>query len=207
MGVADLRVKRHAPATSRNREPILDVLARVLPKTGTVLELASGSGEHAAFLASRLPGVTWQPSDPDADARASVEAYRAEAALPNLLAPLAIDARDDAARWGLARADAIVCINMIHIAPWASCEGLMRGAGALLSPGGVLYLYGPYKQGGAHTAPSNASFDEGLRARDPAWGVRDLEAVTREAEENGLAFVEAVPMPANNLSVVFARRR
>ena len=199
-------MKRHAPATLRNREPILDVLARVLPKSGTVLEVASGSGEHAVFLAAGLPGVTWQPSDPDESARASVEAYRSEAALPNLRAPLAIDARDDAASWGIAHADAIVCINMIHIAPWASCEGLMRGAGRLLPPGGVLYLYGPFKQGGVHTAPSNASFDEGLHERDPAWGVRDLEAVAREAETSGLALAEIVPMPANNLSVVLTRR-
>ncbi len=205
MQVADFSMKRHAPAALRNREPILAVLARVLPPAGVVLEIASGSGEHAAFLAGRLPGVTWQPSDADADARASIEGHRAEASLTNLLSPLAIDARTDPATWGIARADAVVCINMIHIAPWASCEGLMRGAGRLLEGGGILYLYGPFKQGGQHTAPSNASFDEGLRARDPSWGVRDLADVTREAENNRLAFVELVEMPANNLSVVFAR--
>lgn len=205
-GSRERRMKRHAPATLRNREPILAELLRFLPKTGTVLELASGSGEHAAFFAAHIPGLTWQPSDADEDARASIEAYRAEVALTNLRAPLAVDARDDAATWGLARADALVCINMIHIAPWASCEGLMRGAGRLLSPGGVLFLYGPFTQGGVHTAPSNATFDLGLRARDPSWGVRDLEDVTREAERAGLARTAVVRMPANNLSVVFARR-
>jgi Protein of unknown function (DUF938) len=205
MGVADLRVKRHAPATARNREHILDVLARALPPSGVVLEIASGSGEHAAFFAARMPGLTWQPSDADADARASVEAYRAESGLANLLAPLTIDARSDVASWGIAHAEAIVCVNMIHIAPWASCEGLMRGAAHLLGEGGVLYLYGPFKRDGRHTAPSNESFDLGLRARDPSWGVRDLADVTREAAANGLAFVEVVEMPANNLSVVFVR--
>ncbi len=200
-------MKRHAPATDRNREPILSVLSRVLPPSGTVLEIASGSGEHAVFFASRLPGVMWQPSDPDDAARASVDAYREETGLANVLPARALDARDDADVWGIARVDAIVCINMIHIAPWSSCEGMMRGAGRLLGPGGVLFLYGPFTRDGAHTAPSNASFDESLRARDPAWGVRDVADVTREAETNGLAHVETAPMPANNLAVVFARGR
>ena len=196
-------MKRHAPATQRNREPILDVLARVLPAEGTVLEIASGSGEHAVFFAGKLPRLVWQPSDEDEEARASIEAHRAEAGLANLRAPIRVDARE--ADWGIAKADAIVSINMIHIAPWAACEGLMRGAARLLAPGGVLVLYGPFRQSGAHTAPSNASFDDGLRARDPAWGVRDLDDVAREAEKNALRRIEVVPMPANNLTVVFAR--
>jgi hypothetical protein len=196
--------KRHAPATLRNREPILAVLARVLPPSGTVLEIASGSGEHAAFFAANLPGLVWQPSDEDEGARASIEAHRAEARLSNLRAPVRVDARDDA--WDVARADAIMAINMIHIAPWSACLGLMRGAARVLPAGGVLYLYGPFRRGGAHTAASNASFDEGLRARDPAWGVRDVDDVTREAGARGLSREELVEMPANNLSVVFRKR-
>jgi cyclopropane fatty-acyl-phospholipid synthase-like methyltransferase len=196
-----VRVKRHAPAALRNREPILAVLARVLPPQGTVLEIASGSGEHARFFAEALPHVTWQPSDADAEARASIDAYRAEAGLPNLLGAVHLDARD--AKWAVTRADAIVCINMIHIAPWAACAGLMRGAACVLPAEGILYLYGPFMRGGAHTAPSNASFDASLRASDPAWGVRDVDDVTREAEKNGLARAEIVTMPANNLSLVF----
>jgi SAM-dependent methyltransferase len=196
-------VKRHAPATLRNRDPILAVLARALPREGTVLEIASGSGEHAAYFAANLPHLVWQPSDEDAGALASIEAYRAEAALANLLAPVRLDA--SAPDWPLARVAAVVSINMIHIAPWAACEGLMRGAARVLGPGGVLYLYGPFKQGGAHTAPSNAAFDASLRDRDPSWGVRDVDDVTDEAKTSGFERVEIVPMPANNLSVVFRR--
>jgi cyclopropane fatty-acyl-phospholipid synthase-like methyltransferase len=194
-------MKRHAPATLRNRDAIFEVLARVLPSSGTVLEIGSGSGEHAAYFAGKLPHLTWQPSDEADDARASIEAYRSEAELPNLGAPLRIDALAD--DWGIARVSAVVSINMIHIAPWAACQGLMRGAARVLPPGGVLYLYGPFRRDGAHTAPSNARFDEGLRARDPAWGVRDLGDVTREAEAHGFARTEVVEMPGNNLSVVF----
>jgi cyclopropane fatty-acyl-phospholipid synthase-like methyltransferase len=197
-------MKRHAPATQRNREPILAVLRRVLPVRGTVLEVASGSGEHAAYFASELPGVTWQPSDADEGARASIEAYRAEAALPNLRAPIRIDARDEL--WGIERVDAVVSINMIHIAPWAACEGLLRGAARVLPAGGVLFLYGPFKRSGAHTAPSNESFDEGLRAREPSWGVRDLDDVTREADRYAFVREDVVAMPANNLSIVFRKR-
>jgi cyclopropane fatty-acyl-phospholipid synthase-like methyltransferase len=194
-------MKRHAPATLRNRDAIFEVLARVLPPSGTVLEIASGSGEHAAYFAGKLPHLEWQPSDEDAAARASIEAYRAEAQLPNLRAPLRIDTRDD--DWGITRAAAVVSINMIHVAPWSACQGLMRGAARVLPPGGVLYLYGPFRRDGAHTAPSNERFDESLHARDPTWGVRDLGEVTREAEAHGAARVEVVEMPANNLSVVF----
>jgi cyclopropane fatty-acyl-phospholipid synthase-like methyltransferase len=196
-------VKRHAPATARNKDPILAVLERVLPREGTVLEVASGSGEHAVYFASRMPGIMWQPTDEDEGARASVDAHRADAGLANLAPALALDARSD--EWPIARADAVVSINMIHIAAWAACQGLMRGAARVLSPGGVLYLYGPFKRGGTHTAPSNASFDASLRDHDPAWGVRDVDDVTREAEKNGLARVEIVEMPANNLSLVFRR--
>jgi SAM-dependent methyltransferase len=193
--------RRSAPVTQRNREPILEVLRRLLPSAGTVLEVASGTGEHAAFFARALPALRWQPSDVDPQARASVATWCA--AVPNTAEPLALDATSD--RWPIAHADAVVCINMVHIAPWAACEGLMRGAAAVLAPGGVLYLYGPYRLDGRHTAPSNAAFDDGLRAENPAWGVRDLEAVVDSAAARGLTFVERVAMPANNLSVVFRR--
>jgi SAM-dependent methyltransferase len=192
-----------APATARNRESILAVLARVLPPSGTVLEVASGTGEHAVYMAARLPGLTWQPSDADPVAAEVIGRRVARAGAANLLAPLVLDA--GARAWPLRHADALVCVNMIHIAAWAAAAGLMRGAGRVLSEGGVLYLYGPYSIGGRPTAPSNAAFDEQLRRQNPEWGVRDLDAVTAEAEVNGLALAETVAMPANNLSVVFRR--
>jgi len=198
-------MKRNAPATERNRSFILDVLRGVLPERGRVLEIASGSGQHAVFFAAHLPGVVWQPSDPDPAALASIEAWRAEAGLPNLRPPVALDVRREGwPREALeAPPDAVVCINMIHIAPWSACEALVRGAAGALAEGGVLYLYGPYRIGGAFTAPSNAAFDASLRAQDPAWGVRDLEAVTELAAAHGLQREAVVPMPANNHSIVF----
>ncbi|BBU27611.1 SAM-dependent methyltransferase [Burkholderia sp. THE68] len=200
----DPSVRRRAPAAERNRDAILSVLARVLPSSGVVLEIASGTGQHAAHCAAALPGIVWQPSDPDANARASIAAWRAHSALANLNAPLALDVLDD--DWGIANAAAIVCINMIHIAPWEAAEALFRGARARLSAGGVLYLYGPYRRNGAHTAPSNEAFDEQLRANDPRWGVRDMEAVEKLGEKAGFTLVETVAMPANNFSVVFEKR-
>lgn len=194
-------VRRQAPAVARNREPILAVLRDHLPASGTALEIASGSGEHAVAFAAAFPGMIWQPSDPDPANRASIAAWIASDGGPNLLPPLALDATAEI--WPLATADAVLCINMIHIAPWAACLGLLRGAARLLSPGGLLYLYGPFKRDGAHTAPSNAAFDESLRARDPAWGVRDLGDVIAAAE--GFASPTVVAMPANNLSVLFRR--
>jgi SAM-dependent methyltransferase len=193
-----------APAVARNRDPILAVLRRVLPASGTVLEIASGSGEHAVYFAEGLPALTWQPTDRDADALRSIAAYRTAARLPNLLAPLELDASSP--HWPVARADAVVSINMIHISPWTAAEGLMAGAGRVLAPGGVLYLYGPFKENGRHTAPSNAAFDADLRARDPQWGVRDVAEVSDLAARHGLVFVERVAMPANNLSLVFRFR-
>jgi Protein of unknown function (DUF938) len=200
--VSDAR--RFAPATERNRGPILEVLRGVLPAQGCVLEIASGTGEHAVWLAGQLPALTFQPSDPDADNRTSIAAWIAAAGVTNVNAPLALDATDD--RWVIAsESSAVLCINMIHIAPWSATLGLMRNAAAVLPPGGVLYLYGPFKRGGMHTAPSNAEFDAGLRARDPAWGVRDLETVVETARMAGLTLADTVAMPANNLSVVFRR--
>ena len=188
---------------ARNRGPILDVLRRVLPARGKVLEIASGSGEHAAFFANGLPSVSWQPTDVGASALASIAAFRADAGAANLLAPLRLDVTSP--QWPVARADAIVCNNMIHIAPWAATEGLMAGAGRTLPAGGVLYLYGPYRIDGRHTAPTNREFDAWLRGQNAAWGIRDLGEVTELAARHGFALAETVPMPANNLSVIFRR--
>ena len=180
------------------------VLRRVLPAKGTVLEIASGTGEHAAYFAQALPDLTWQPSDPDETARKSIAAHRERAELSNLLPPLDIDVSKET--WPVTRVDAVVAINMIHIAPWAATEGLMAGAERLLLPGGVLYLYGPYKENGQHTAPSNALFDADLMARNAEWGVRGLDEVRALATRHKFDFVERASMPANNLSVVFRKR-
>ena len=193
-----------SPAVARNRDPILAVLRRHLPAQGTVLEIASGTGEHAAYFAPHFPHLVWQPTDVDPEALASIEAHRAAADAPNLRAPIELDVK--AVAWPVPRTDAIVSINMIHISPWTAAQGLMAGAARLLAPGGVLYLYGPFKESGAHTAPSNAAFDASLKARDPAWGVRDLADVRALADSHGFEFVERVSMPANNLSLVFRRR-
>jgi SAM-dependent methyltransferase len=195
--------RQHRPHVQRNRDPILDVLRRVLPPCGLVLEIASGSGEHAAYFAQKLPQLTWQPSDPDAIALASSAAHRDDAALSNLLPPLRLDVT--APSWPVERADAVICCNMIHIAPWAACEALITGAARVLAAGGVLYLYGPYKIGGAHTAPSNHEFDDNLRGRNAAWGIRDLDEVAALARRHDFKLVETVAMPANNLSVIFSR--
>jgi len=197
-----------SPAARRNRDPILAVLRRMLPAQGAVLELASGSGEHAVWLAAHLPGLLFQPSDPDPASRASISAWIAHEGLPNVRAPLALDAADE--DWTLPadiaeRLVAILCINMTHVAPWQATLGLLRGAGRMLHSGGVLYLYGPYKREGRHTAPSNAAFDASLRARDPAWGVRDLEDVVAAAGRAGLALASVEEMPANNLSAIFRK--
>jgi len=194
-------MKRFAPATQRNREPIRDVLARELPASGTVLELASGSGEHAIFMAAAFPHLTWQPTDLDPEALASIAAWRAEAALPNVNEPLRLDACD--AHWPLDEAAAITCCNMIHISPWEATLGMFAGAARLLAPGALLYLYGPYRFNGAFTAPSNEAFDQSLRSRDPSWGVRDVTDL--EAAASGFALREVISMPANNHSLVFRR--
>jgi SAM-dependent methyltransferase len=196
-------LRRQAPSAARNRDPILEILRRVLPPRGTVLEIASGTGEHAAYFAAALPGLVFQPSDPDAGARLSIDAWAAAGDLTNMRHALALDA---SANWPLAHADAVVCINMIHISPWPSTLGLLRGAARVLAPGGLLYLYGPYRRNGGHTAPSNAAFDADLRSRDPAWGIRDLEPVAAVASEEGFGAPEVIEMPANNLSVIFSRQ-
>jgi cyclopropane fatty-acyl-phospholipid synthase-like methyltransferase len=198
--------RQASPSTARNREPILAVLERVVPPGARVLEVASGAGEHAVFLAAALSGVTWQPSDPDPKARASIVAWIEAEGLPNVLPPLDIDVT--ASAWADpagAAFDALVCINMIHISPWEATLGLMRGAGRTLREGGVLCTYGPYRRDGRHTAPSNEAFDAWLKQRDSRYGVRDLAEVQREAGAQGLALREVVEMPANNFVLVFER--
>jgi hypothetical protein len=199
--VSDPRLR--APSAQRNRDAILAVLRDVLPQSGRVLEVASGSGEHVVHFAGALPGLIFQPSDPSPDAVASIAAWTAEAGLGNVLPPLVVDAT--APHWAVEAIDAILCINMIHIAPWAAAEGLFRQAGHLLKQGQPLYLYGPYRRPGRPLEPGNAAFDESLRTRDPAWGLRDLDAVAALGTANGFGAPEHVEMPANNLSVIFRR--
>jgi hypothetical protein len=196
--------KLYAPAASRNREPIFSVLKQHLPQSGLVLEIASGSGEHVVHFAQSSPAeLVFQPSDPDKAARASIDAWAAELGLPNIRPALALNAALE--DWPIATADAVLCINMIHISPWEATEGLVRGTARLLPSGGLLYLYGPYKRGGQHTAPSNEAFDADLRRRDPRWGVRDLETVGALAAKAGFGDPLVEEMPANNLSVIFRR--
>jgi SAM-dependent methyltransferase len=197
--------RQYAPSAARNRDPIWSVLQLHLPQEGVVLEVASGSGEHAVHFALKSPpGLVFQPSDADAHARASIDAWTAASGLINIRPALALDAT--AATWPIDRADVVVCCNMIHIAPWEAAIGLVRGAARVLAPGGLLFLYGPFKRDGRHTAPSNEAFDRDfLKARNPAWGVRDLEAVAALAAGQGFAEPEIVQMPANNLSVLLRR--
>jgi hypothetical protein len=194
---------RHAPATSRNREPILAVLQRVLPQSGVLLEIASGTGEHAAFMAPRLSAaLAWQPSDADATALADINAHARDAQCPRIRPAILLRA-DDA---GWPAANAILCCNMIHVAPWDTAIGLFAGASRVLTGGAPLILYGPFKRHGAHTAAFNAAFDDSLRSRDPHWGVRCLDGeVVPLAQGSGFMLDEIVVMPANNLTVVFRR--
>ena len=194
-------VRRHAPATLRNRAAIATMLGEMLPASGRVLEVASGSGEHCAYFAEHFPRLEWHPSDPDPDALASIAAWCA--GLANVRPPVALDAA--AATWPVGHADAILCINMVHISPWAATLGLMAGAGRLLPPGAPLILYGPYREAGVPTAPSNEEFDQSLRARDSEWGLRLLDEVIAAAAAQGLVFERRVAMPANNLIVAFRR--
>jgi hypothetical protein len=190
------------PATRRNREAILAVLREVLPASGTVLELASGSGQHVAHFAAALPLLRWQPSDRDPELFASIAAWTHD--LANVSEPLTLDVISS--HWPIARCEAVMCANMIHIAPWEACLGMLDGVARTLEGAGPLCLYGPFKRGGIHTAPSNESFDRSLRERDARWGVRDLDEVTKEANDRGFALDRVFDMPANNLTVVFRRR-
>jgi hypothetical protein len=195
--------RRDSPAAERNKVPIAAVLARHLPRQGLVLEIASGTGQHALHFARSFPSLDWQPTDPDAANRASIDAWARGAGLANLRAALELDVHRRP--WPVATPAAVLCINMIHIAPWSATLALCAGAAERLPAGGLLYLYGPYRVGGRHTAPSNEEFDTALRTRDADWGVRDLEAVVDVARHAGFALLETVSMPANNLSVVLRR--
>ena len=197
-----MSARRYAPATERNREPIAAVLAEVLPAQGHVLEVASGTGEHCAWFAELFPALIWQPSDPDFEALASIAAWTADQG--NVLPPIGLDAAAD--EWPVDRAEAILCINMVHISPWDATLGLMAGAGRLLAPGAPLILYGPYRQHGVPTAPSNEQFELWLKEKSPDFGLRYLEDVAAAAEAEGLVLERTVEMPANNLMPVFRRR-
>ena len=202
-----MNVKQYAPATERNREPILKVLSEVLFQNSKVLEIASGTGEHAVYFASKLPSCQWIPSDINPESRSSITAWKNDSAIDNLSLPLSIDVTQDNWQSAVAKQqiNSIVNINMIHIAPWQACLGLMKGAGEILPPSGILYLYGPYKRDGKHTAVSNANFDRSLGDRNPQWGVRDLEQVIEAAANANLKLQQVIEMPANNLSVIFSR--
>ena len=193
-----------SPSAERNKQPIADVLARVLPPAGLVLEIASGTGQHAEHFARALPTLTWQPSEADVEMLSALAARVQRAALPNLRAPLPFDVHDRAPP--LQGVAAVVCANMIHIAPWSACAAVLGHAERLLAPGAPLVLYGPFKRGGSHTAPSNAAFDADLRRRNPEWGVRDLDEVVALASRHSLELGEVVAMPANNLTVVLTRQ-
>jgi len=190
----------YAPAAARNRDVLLATIRTILPPAGLVLEIASGSGEHVAHFAAALPALSFQPTDPRPEARASIDAWNA--GLPNVRPAHALDV---GAPWAIDAADAVLCSNMIHVAPWSATEALIAGAARVLGRAAPLIVYGPFRRGGAHTAPSNADFDADLRAQDPAWGIRDLEAVAALAVQAGFAPPVAVPMPANNFTLVFRR--
>jgi SAM-dependent methyltransferase len=192
------------PAAERNKGPILDILTRVLPRQGVVLEVASGTGQHVLHFAKALPGVAWQPSDPDPELRESIALRVKEQQLANVNRPIDLDVTR--LPWPLQTADAVVCINMIHVAPWPATLALLKGAKALLPAQHVLFLYGPYRRFGQHTSKSNEQFDCDLRAHDPEWGLRDLEAVSEAAASSGFVLAEIVEMPANNFSLIFKRR-
>ncbi len=201
--------KRHAPATARNREAIADVLAAQLPEKGMVLEVASGSGEHAIYFAAKFPQIQWQPSDREEDALASIAAYRAEAGLDNVLEPILLDASapGQPAEQVDAMTDAVLCINMAHISPWEATIGLFAKAAACLGAGAPLILYGPYLEAGVETAPSNLQFDASLKARDPRWGLRDLADMDALAADNHFKRSARIAMPANNLALVYRKAK
>lgn len=191
------------PAPERNKGPILEVLARVLPAKGRLLEVASGTGQHAAYFAERLPGLMVQPSDVSPANLESIRAWVSEVGLPNLLEPIELDVTREP--WPTEPVDAIFSANLVHIAPWSTAEALIRGVGRHLGPEGIFAIYGPFKLAGEHTSDSNRTFDEDLRRRDPSWGVRDAEVIIERAAQVGLGFLERVQMPANNQTLLFAR--
>ncbi|MCG8543881.1 MAG: class I SAM-dependent methyltransferase [Alphaproteobacteria bacterium] len=192
------------PATAKNRAPIRDALTEILPDSGLVLEVASGSGEHVAYFAPAFPSLEWQPTDRDPALFASIVAHCADGGAGNVRPPVRLDVTETP--WPITRADAVIAVNLIHIAPWRAAEHLIEGAGAILSSGGPLVLYGPFQRGGRHTAPSNEAFDHALKRENPDWGVRDLDTVAAAADRCGLTLDRAIEMPANNLTVAFRKR-
>jgi hypothetical protein len=197
---AGAEVKRHAPATARNRDVLAETLKYLLPAEGLVLEVASGTGEHVVHFAKLFPALIWQPSDPDPIALASINAWRAESDVPNVRPAMLLDASGD---WPISRADAVICINMTHISPWAATVGLLHRAARLLPPTAVLFIYGPFNQRGVPLADSNAAFDMSLRQQNPEWGLRYVEDIAEEADKIGLRLHQVIAMPANNLSLIF----
>lgn len=197
-------MKQHAPATQRNREPIADVLAEELPESGRVLEIAAGTGEHAVFFAARFPMLEWVPSDPSEEAVASIAAHRGDYPGTNLAPPVMLDA--SSRKWPVECADAVLCINMVHISPWEASTGLFDGAAGLLGTGAPLVLYGPYFEQDLEPAPSNLEFDRSLKTRDPRWGIRNLGEIDRLAARSGFTRTARREMPANNLTLVYRRR-
>ena len=199
---AGVEVKRYAPATERNRDVIAETLVNVLPAEGVVLEIASGTGEHAVHFAQLFLGITWQPSDPDPIAIASINAWRADCPVPNVRSAMLLDASAD---WPIAHADAVVCINMAHISPWAATVGLLRDAARILPQSAPLFIYGPFRQHDVPLAEGNATFDAALRQQNVEWGLRYVEDITKEARDVGLTLDQIIPMPSNNLSLIFCR--
>lgn len=198
-------MKHSSPSTLRNREPIGDVLEKLLPATGKILEIASGTGEHALYFARRFPQLLWQPSDAAVTAIQSIESWQEEADLPNLLPPMLLDASDPDHWPEIEAVTAMMCSNMVHISPWAATEGLLRGAGRVLGEDAPLILYGPYLRDGVETAPSNLAFDADLKRRNPAWGLRSLEEVAALAAQQGFQLAQLFEMPANNITVIFRK--
>jgi SAM-dependent methyltransferase len=192
-----------SPSAERNKQPIAEILMRVLPAEGDVLEVSSGTGQHVVHFAQAMPHLRWQPTDKDTDCLTTIAGRLAEARLPNVNAPIHLDVHDEP--WPVARVAAVVCINMIHIAPPSATEALLRGAASVLLPGGILFLYGPYRREGRHTSPGNEAFDASLKASDPQWGVRDLGDVVQLAASRGFELQATHDMPANNLSVIFRK--
>ena len=193
-----------SPSAERNRDPILEVLARVLPRKGLVLEIGSGTGQHVAYFAKHLPQLAWQPSDPDAGFRRSIALWVRHERLRNVMEPVPLDVHERP--WPVTAAEAIVCINVVHVSPWTATLALLDGAGKILPSAGVLYLYGPYRRRDRPTAASNEAFDADLRAHDPTWGLREIDEVSAAAARSGLDFAEVADMPANNSSLIFVRR-
>ena len=198
-----MTIQPHSPAAERNKTPILEVLQKVLPDNGLVLEIASGSGQHLFHFAKALPQLTWQPSEFKSELNQWIQSQLDQHSWPNIKAPLQLDVMQSP--WPVDYADAVININMIHITPWTATEALFAGAGRILTSNGILFCYGPYRRFGGHTAPSNQAFDQQLRAQNPDWGIRDIEELEILANEAQLKLVEIIDMPSNNFSLIFRK--